>query len=295
MSTRPAINSVAYLGLGLMGTPMARRLLGAGLHVQVWNRTSSKSAEFIGSGARVAATPAEAACGMDVACLCLADSSAAERVLFGASGIIHADPAPRLLVDFSTIGPNATLDFAHRLREACGTSWVDAPVSGGTRGAEMGELVVFCGGEADEIEQLSPLFESLARRVTRVGPLGTGQTLKLLNQLVVATNLVAIAELINLGRAAGLDVTMIPQALAGGFADSLPLQIFGTRMARGIRHPVLGELALMLKDMTMVEQLAQAQGCELPIMEAALAVYQRAQRAGLAHEDLAALATLYER
>src|SRR5712672_2517402 len=88
---------------------------------------------------------------------------------------------------------------------------------------------LFCGGESQEIEQLSPLFESLARRVTRVGPLGTGQTLKLLNQLVVATNLVAIAELIDLGRAAGLDVTMIPQALAGGFADSLPLQIFGTR------------------------------------------------------------------
>src|SRR5208337_2592364 len=120
----------------------------------------------------------------------------------------------------------------------------------------QGKLVIFCGGAPSDIERLTPAFEVLAQRVTRVGALGAGQTLKLCNQLIVATNLVAIAESLNLAQASGLDLKMIPDALAGGFADSLPLQIFGRRMAAAVTTPVLGELALMLKDLSAVDELA---------------------------------------
>ena len=287
------VREIGFLGVGLMGSPMVRHLLEAGFRVRVWNRTPGKLDPLIGAGAIRAATPAEAADGADVLCLCVTDKTAVDSVLFGPSGAASAAQVPSIAVDFSTIGPTATLALAGRLRRECGSSWVDAPVSGGATGAERRKLVIMCGGEADEIDQLGPLFRAFSQRVTRVGALGSGQTLKLCNQLIVATNLVAISEAFTLARASGLDLGIIPRALAGGFADSIPLQIFGTRMAEGIFTPVLGELALMLKDLSAARDLAQEHGATLPMTLAALEVYHRAADRGLIHEDLAALFKLY--
>jgi 3-hydroxyisobutyrate dehydrogenase len=276
-----------------MGLPMARHLLRAGFRVRVWNRTRSKLDPLTGDGATAASTPAEAVDGADLFCLCVTDESAVENVLFGPGGAALAAQVPALAVDFSTIGPTATLLLADRLKRECGTSWVDAPVSGGATGAEQGRLVIMCGGGAPEITRLGPLFAAFSQRVTRVGELGAGQTMKLCNQLIVATNLVAISEAFELGRVAGLDLDAIPEALAGGFADSIPLRIFGRRMAQGVFTPVLAELALMLKDLSAAQDLAREHGSVLPMTRAAIQIYRRAAERGLIREDLSALFKLY--
>jgi 3-hydroxyisobutyrate dehydrogenase len=288
-----AIRTIGFLGVGLMGSPMARHLLTAGFRLRVWNRTRGKLDPLIDAGATAASTPAEAAEGADALCLCVTDKSAVENILFGPGGAAEAAQVPPLAVDFSTIGPTATLALAERLKRRCATSWVDAPVSGGATGAEKGKLVIMCGGEAGDIARLGPLFAAFSQRVTRIGELGSGQTLKLCHQLIVATNLVAISEAFKLAAASGLDLEAIPEALAGGFADSIPLQIFGPRMARGVFTPVLGELALMLKDLSAAGNLAREHGSVLPMTLAALEVYRRAAERGLIHEDLAALFKLY--
>jgi len=287
------IRTVGFLGVGLMGSPMARHLLGAGFAVRVWNRTRSKLDSLIEAGAIPASTPAAAADDADVLCLCVTDKTAVEDILFGPGGAAEAARVPPVAVDFSTIGPTATLALAARLKSRCGASWVDAPVSGGATGAEHGKLVIMCGGETDDIARLGPLLAAFSQRVTRIGELGAGQTLKLCNQLIVATNLVAISEAFKLASVSGLDLDTIPQALAGGFADSIPLQIFGRRMAQGVFTPVLGELALMLKDLSAAQDLAREHGSVLPMTLAALEVYRRAAERGLMSEDLAALFKLY--
>lgn len=289
------LRSIAFVGSGLMGAPMIRRLLGAGYEVRVWNRTRAKVEPLIALGARGAASAAEAASGADLMCTCVTDGAALERVLFDEAGLAYARSAPPCLVDFSTIGPYATLALARRLEGACASAWVDAPVSGGATGAEQGRLIIFCGGPKALVERLEPVFASIAQRVNHVGALGTGQTMKLVNQLIVATNMVAIAEALLLARASGLTLPGIPQTLAGGFADSLPLQIFGRRMAEGVRTPILGELGLMLKDLQGAEALAREQGAMLPLTRAALEIYRRAEAVGLMHEDIAALFSFYER
>ena len=292
MSSSP-IRTIGFLGAGLMGSPMIRHLLAARFRVRVWNRTRGKLAALVQAGAIEAATPAEAVSGADLMGLCLTDGAAVQAVLFGPDGAAAAAHPPPLAVDFSTIGPDATRMLAKRLRRECGASWVDAPVSGGATGAEQGRLIILCGGPGADVERLRPVLAAFSQRVTRVGALGAGQTLKLCNQLIVATNLVAIAEAFKLASASGLDLPPIPDALAGGFADSIPLQIFGRRMAQGAFTPILGELALMLKDLGAVDDLARDHDARLPMTRAALEVYRDAARRGLIHEDLSALYKLY--
>ena len=290
---RGPVRQVAFLGTGLMGDPMVHRLLQAKIAVRVWNRSPEKLLPLRAAGATVHASPADAALGADAVCLCLANVAAAESVLFGERGVAGVSPGARLLVDFSTIGPRHTADFAERMRERCGSAWVDAPVSGGVPGAVQGKLVIFCGGSTAHIESLSEVFAALAQRVTRAGDVGAGQTMKLCNQLIVTSNLVAIAEAIALARAGGIDAGLLPQALAGGFADSIPLQVFGARMASGVRMPTLGAIALMIKDTAAIGELAATQDLTLPVTAAARRVYEQAESHGLGSEDLSALMALY--
>jgi 3-hydroxyisobutyrate dehydrogenase len=290
-----SVSRIGFIGAGLMGAPMVRRLLAAGFRIRVWNRSADKLHPLLAAGAQAATSAADAANGMDAVFLCLSNSAAIESVLFAQTGVACAPVVPSLLVDFSTIGPVDTLAFAERLRARCGTQWVDAPVSGGTTGAELGRLVIFCGGSAVNIARLVPAFGALAQRYARIGDIGAGQTLKLCNQLIVATNLAAITEALVLARASGLDLPAVPPALTGGFADSIPLQIFGTRMAAGVTTPMLGELSLMLKDLRAVAALAAAHHEQLPLSAATLEIYQAAEKQGLSRRDLAALIELYPR
>lgn len=293
MSGANPIREVAFLGTGLMGNPMVHRLLRAGIKVRVWNRTPDKLLDLVAAGAKSAATPALASEGVDAVCLCLANLAAAESVLFGTEGVASCPQPVSLVVDFSTLGPQHTTRIAGQMRQQCGTAWVDAPVSGGVPGATHGKLVVFCGGTESNIARLSSIFAALAQRVTRVGDVGAGQTLKLCNQLIVSSNLLAIAEAIALARASGIDANLLPGALAGGFADSIPLQVFGPRMAAGLTQPVLGAIALMLKDSSAIDELARSIDLLLPLVETTLAAYQQVVAQGLSNEDISSLITLY--
>jgi 3-hydroxyisobutyrate dehydrogenase len=261
---------LAFLGLGLMGAPMARRLLAAGHDVTVWNRSPGKAAPFATAGARIAATPAEAADDCRIVFLNLMDAAATEAVCFGADGIAEARHADRIVVEHASIAPDRTRTIAARLLAANGTRWVDAPVSGGTRGATDGTLAVMAGGDAADIEVIRPYVLAMARNLTHLGPLGAGQTAKLCNQIISGSLMSVIAEAVRLAQNAGIDAARLPEAFAGGFADSLPLRLFVPRMASGNHEPPIGSAASMVKDLEAVLHLAAQTGTPVPMSGLAL-------------------------
>lgn len=261
---------LAFLGLGLMGAPMARRLLTAGHDPVVWNRSAAKAAPFRDAGARVAATPTEAAASAEIVFLNLLDAAATEAVCLGPGGIAEAPASDRIVVDHSSIPPARTREIAARLAAANGTRWVDAPVSGGVRGAEEGTLAVMAGGEAADVERVRPLLRAVARNVTHMGPLGAGQTAKLCNQVISGSLMAVIAEAVRLAQNAGIDAQRLPEAFAGGFADSLPLRLFVPRMASGIHDPPIGSAASMVKDLETVLAVAAETGTPVPMAGLAL-------------------------
>ncbi|MBR0730555.1 NAD(P)-dependent oxidoreductase [Bradyrhizobium japonicum] len=279
------VERLGYLGLGLMGTPMTRRLLKAGHQVAVWNRSEGKVAPLIAAGAGRAATPRDMLANADIVFMCVTDAAAVEEVIFGPEGLAAASGAGRLVVDFSSIHPDAARDLAARLKDANGAGWIDAPVSGGTKGAEEGTLAIMAGGEAADIERARPYVLHMARRFTHMGPIGAGQTTKLCNQVIVGCAMAVLAEATRLASNAGIDAGRLPEALAGGFADSIPLQLFVPRMVQGIHSPPLGHIATMLKDLDTVADVAQATSTPVPMATLAGQIFRLAKAARGADAD----------
>jgi len=247
------IERIAFIGTGLLGAPMVERLIAAGLGVRVWNRSPEKVAPLVAKGALAADAPRDAVADAQMTCLCLTDSAAIEELLFGPADLSAALAPGALLVDFSTVGPKATRALASRLQYVRpDIQWIDAPVSGGVRGAQTGELVVMCGGDSDAVALAQPVMAHLAKRICHLGPLGSGQAAKLCNQLIVSANIVAITEALLVARDQGLELSAIPEALAGGWADSLPLQIIGSRMAKGVVDPPIVSIGTYVKDLALV-------------------------------------------
>jgi 3-hydroxyisobutyrate dehydrogenase len=269
---------IGFIGTGLIGTPMVQRLLECGLSVTVWNRTPDKAAPLVRDGATLAESPRTLAESCDIVCLCLTNTTAVHDVVFGAQGIDAVLREGRLLIDLSSIAPDSTREMAERLANACGARWIDAPVSGGLPLARAGRLIVFAGGDADDIARAAPLFDALSQRVTHMGGHGAGQLAKSCNQMIVACNLVTIAEMLAFASKSGIDATRLPGALAGGFADSLPLQIFGPRMAAGIDTPRIGALSTFRKDIDQVVRLADECGAYAPMATRAAEVMLEASR-----------------
>jgi 3-hydroxyisobutyrate dehydrogenase len=276
---------LGYLGLGLMGLPMARRLLSAGHQVTVWNRSAGKADALVERGARLAADPADLAAHAKLIFMCLTDAAAVEEVVFGANGLQAVAGAGKLVVDFSSIPPEAAQSIATRLEAANGMGWIDAPVSGGSIGAEQGTLAVMAGGAADDIERARPYVLSMARRLTHMGPLGAGQMTKLCNQVIVGCAMAVLAEATRLAVNAGIDAKRLPEALAGGFADSIPLQLFVPRMVDGIHSPPLGHIATMLKDLDTVIDVARDKSSPVPMAGLAAQLFRLAQTARGADAD----------
>ena len=270
---------LGFLGIGLMGRPMTLRLLAAGHEVTVWNRSRDKLAPVLGKGARAADSPAAVARAAEIVMMCVTDQRAAAEVLFGHDGVIEGAHRGMVVVDFSSIAPASAREFARRLEEK-GVGLVDAPVSGGVPGAEKGTLAIMAGGREEDVERARPVVMHLAARFTRMGGSGAGQTTKLCNQVIVGSLLPVIAEAIRLAEAAGVDAKKLPEALKGGFADSLPLQIFGARMASRTFEPSIGAAALMLKDLSNAAAVAAEQGIEVPMVQRALERYRQLQTAG---------------
>jgi len=282
---------LGFIGIGLMGRPMVLRLLAAGHEVTVWNRTLGKLQEVLEKGAKPADSPAAVARAADIVMLCVTDQHAAEAVLFHERGVIESASPGKIVVDFSSIAPASARAFAARLAEY-GIGFVDAPVSGGVAGAEKGTLVVMAGGSPEHVERARPVVMQLAARFTRMGDSGAGQTTKLCNQVIVGSLIAVIAEAIRLAEASGVDARALPEALKGGFADSLPLQIFGARMAARLFEPSLGAVAIMLKDLENAGAVAKENTVPLPMARTAAELYRMLAARGDAGKEISTIVEL---
>jgi 3-hydroxyisobutyrate dehydrogenase len=282
---------LGYLGIGLMGRPMTLRLLAAGHDVMVWNRSRDKLSPVLEKGARAASSPADVAREAEIVMMCLTDQAAVEAVLFGEHGVAAGARPGTLVVDFSSIAPDSTRKFAARLA-AQGVGLIDAPVSGGVPGAEKGSLVIMAGGRAEDVERARPVVRHLAQRFTRMGEAGAGQATKLCNQVIVGSLVAVIAEAVRLAEASGVDARRLPEALAGGFADSLPLQIFGSRMAARSFEPSLGASAIMLKDLENAAAVAKAHVVPLPMARTAAELYRLLAAQGKGEQDICTIIDL---
>ena len=290
-----AAESLGYVGLGMMGAPMSRRLLEAGYKVTVWNRSDTKATALAKAGATPADYPSTLARVSSIIFMCLTDAKAVEDVVFGPEGLATVPGTGKLIVDFSSIHPDAARSIATRLRTTNGMEWIDAPVSGGSKGAEEGTLAVMAGGDVAAIERARPFVLAMARRMTHMGPTGAGQTAKLCNQVIVGCAMAVLAEATRLATNAGIDAGRLPEALAGGFADSIPLQLFVPRMVQGIHSPPLGHVATILKDLDAVVDVAQQTSTPVPMAALASQLFRLAKTSRGADADALEIFKLSER
>ncbi|WP_374664769.1 NAD(P)-dependent oxidoreductase [Acinetobacter sp.] len=276
-------SKIAFLGMGLMGSRMAARLLQAGFEVSVWNRTASACDELVDMGAE--ALSLQDIGRYPIILTCLADDQAMASVYAQIQPFLQAQ---QIIVDFSSLSVAQTHSLtAQALQKQ--VIWIDSPVSGGTAGAEQGTLVIFAGGEAKTIEDLSLVYNVLSQRVTRMGATGAGQATKICNQLIVAANSALIAEAVALAGQAGVDTALLAPALAGGFADSKPFQILAPRMAAHHFEPVQWKVQTLSKDLNNAVQLAASHQLRIPVAELALQQLKDHQAKGFAEKDLATL------
>ena len=272
---------IAFLGMGLMGSRMASRLLNAGFQVAVWNRTASACDELVAQGATrlnlndIGEYP--------IVLSCLADDSAVQAVIDQIADYLQPQ---QVIVDFSSLSVDKTKSLAKQVQSK-NAVWLDSPVSGGTIGAEQGSLVIFAGGDAQVIESLAIMYEVLSQRVTRMGETGTGQATKICNQLIVAANSTLIAEAVALASLSGVDTTLLAPALAGGFADSKPFQILAPRMATHTFEPVQWKVQTLSKDLNNAVKLAEQFNLDIPVAIRALSQLQDHQMQGFSEADLA--------
>jgi 3-hydroxyisobutyrate dehydrogenase len=260
----PAVN-IGFIGLGTMGAPMARNLLKAGFDVTVHNRTREKEESLSAAGASRAATPAEAAARADILVTIVADTPDVEHVLFADDGVATGAQPGTLVCDMSTISPDATRHFGQRLAER-GIKMIDAPVSGGSEGAEKGTLTIMCGGDAADVERARPVLEVLGSKVTHIGPLGSGQLTKAVNQIMIAGYFEAVAEGLIFAMKAGLDTGKVLEAISAGMARSAVLEMRAKNMLDNT-YPLGFKLSLHLKDLGIALETAKRNGVDLPVAE----------------------------
>ncbi len=272
---------IAFLGMGLMGSRMAARLIHAGFQVAVWNRTASACAPLLDTGAK--ALDLEQLGRYKIILTCLADDQAVQQVFNQIQPYLKPG---QTIVDFSSLSVDKTLELAQAARRQH-VNWIDSPVSGGIAGAEQGTLVIFAGGNAEKIQDLTLVYNVLSQRVTRMGETGTGQATKICNQLIVAANSTLIAEAVALAEQAGVDTRLLAPALAGGFADSKPFQILAPRMATHVFEPVQWKVQTLSKDLGNAVKLAEQFKLDIPVAKQALTQLTSHQQNGFAEKDLA--------
>jgi 3-hydroxyisobutyrate dehydrogenase-like beta-hydroxyacid dehydrogenase len=280
---------VAFLGLGIMGRPMATNLVKAGHEVTVWNRTSGKDVE----NARTASTPAEAAQGAEVVWMCVSDTKAVESVLFGADGVENTLSSGAIVVDSSTISPSATHQFAERLA-AKGADYVDAPMTGSKAGAESGTLIFIVGGKEETLERLKPLFAAMGKIFFRMGDTGKGQAAKLVMNLQIALIYQGFAEALTLGTKLGVDAgTLIPlinaSMVRSGVVDYKAPFILNRDFSPNF------PLRLMHKDILLALDAAKEARVKLPGLETVEEIYEMATEDGHENLDYSATLTLLEK
>jgi 3-hydroxyisobutyrate dehydrogenase len=254
--------NVGFIGLGSMGSLMAKNLLEAGLSVVVHNRTRDKERPLVELGATSSETPASLGAEADIVITMVSDTKDVEQVLFGANGLATGLRPGSLVVDMSTISALETERFAEKLMKA-EIGLIDAPVSGGTEGAKSGKLTIFVGGSKDDFDRARPVLEQLGTTITHFGPIGSGQTAKAVNQTIIASTFLGVAEGIALAKSAGLDANMAIDAISKGLASSWILENRGPRMIDGT-YPLGFKLALHRKDLRIALEQAATLDLDLP-------------------------------
>lgn len=278
--------SVAFIGLGTMGRPMAERLVRSGEMVSCF-RVKEPSRYLIELGAHEAASAAEAVAEADFVVLMLPDTPQVDEVLFGEAGISRALKAGSVLIDMSSISPVATKDFAARI-EALGSHYLDAPVSGGEIGAREGTLSIMVGGPEEIFERALPILQKMGKNITHVGDVGSGQVCKVANQIIVGLTIEAVAEAFVLAKQAGADLSKVRSALLGGFAQSRILEVHGQRMIEGTFKPGF-TLKLHRKDLNLATDAAKSLDVALPNTAATAQLMNAALAQGLGDKDHSAL------
>lgn len=284
---------VGFIGLGIMGRGMVRNLLKAGFEVWVWNRTAARMEEFVAAGAGSAASPADLAAQTDLIITCVSDTPDVEAVILGQNGVIEGARAGSLVIDMSTISPQATGAIAARLA-ARGIGMLDAPVSGGSEGAARGTLSIMVGGDADQVERALPVFQAMGKTITHVGGHGAGQTVKLVNQILVVVNALAMSEALLFAQAGGVDLQKAFDAVSQGAGGSWMLSNRGPQILARDWRPGF-TVDLQQKDLRLV--LAAADQLGTPVLATSLIfnLYRTLQAQGLGAEGNHALIKALER
>jgi 2-hydroxy-3-oxopropionate reductase len=290
---RPAAKIVGFIGLGTMGREMTRNLLKAGYDVQAYDVLPAAVADMEAAGARPAASIAAAAAGACAVITMLPDTPQVEEVLLAPGGLLENPPPGRLVIDMSTISPQAVRQMHAKLRQA-GTDLIDAPVSGGPQGAKAATLTIMAGGDADAFARARPVLAAMGTTINHVGASGAGQTVKLCNQLMVAINLQAVCEALALGRASGVDLQQMRDVLMGGSAASWMLDRLGPAMIAGDTNAGF-RIDLMLKDLRLVQEMAQALYVPLPGTALVTSQYMEARAHGEGGNGNQALFKVYDR
>ena len=279
---------VGFCGMGTMGAAMAANVARAGFPLTVWNRSPGRAAAPLLAGASEAATPRDVAAASDVVVVCVSDTPDVEAVLFGTDGVAAGLAPGSLVIDCSTISPAATRDFAARLAEK-GVAFIDAPVSGGSEGAQKGTLTIMVGGEAADLERARPVLEAMGTSITHMGPSGSGQATKAVNQVILAGTYLGVAEGMVLAMKSGLDAKKVAAALSGGAARSWVLENRSGRMIED-DYPLGFRIALHLKDVTIALGLAREVGAALPVTALAAQIEAGLVAQGHGDDDNSALA-----
>lgn len=279
---------VAFIGLGTMGAPMALNLLKAGHEVTVHNRTRQKEEFLLRAGAQRAASPQAAAIAADIVITCVSDSPDVEAVILGEQGVIQGAKAGSLVIDMSTIRPSTTRQIAEQLQQK-GIHMIDAPVSGGSEGAQHGTLSIMVGGEAQDVETAMPVLTAMGKTITHVGPIGSGQITKAINQIIVAGTYWAVAEGMALGLKAGLNMETVVQAVGSGAAASWGLSHRSGNMIRN-EYPLGFRVRLHRKDLNIALEAARELGVTLPVSAYVEQVETGLIGRGYGDEDISAIA-----
>ncbi len=287
------MKSIGFIGLGIMGRPMCTNLLKAGFSLTVWNRTPEKAAPLTALGAEAAASPKAVAERSEVIITMVSDSADVEEVILGAEGVIHGARPGSVVIDMSTISPAVTRHIADRL-DKVGVDMLDAPVSGGDKGAAEGTLAIMVGGKAEVLERCRSVLAAMGKTITHVGGHGMGQTVKLCNQILVAVTNLAVCEAISLAAAAGVDPLVMISAVRNGAAGSWQLTNLGPKMVQRDFQPGF-MIDLQLKDLRLALEAARAAGQPLPATALVQQLFIGCVAAGEGREGTQALVKALER
>jgi 3-hydroxyisobutyrate dehydrogenase len=284
---------VGFIGIGIMGQGMVRNLAKAGLKPLLWNRTRSRLDDLVAEGFEVAESPAAVAAASDVVITCVSDTPDVEAVILGDQGVLEGVRAGSLVIDMSTISPRATEAIGKHLAER-DVHMLDAPISGGSEGAAKGTLSIMVGGEAGDVDRAMPFFQAMGKAITHVGPLGSGQKVKLVNQILVVVNALAVSEALVFAQAGGLDLQKTLQAVIPGAAGSWMLANRGPQVVQRDWRPGF-TIDLQQKDLRLVMEAADELG--VPVVGTSLVfnLYRTLQAEGLGAEGNHALVKALER